>query len=123
MKKKNWEEIKNDFENWKYQKEVKLKRKTEDALRWIANNRDALIVAIPTVIGVGKFVDKNVQRISRRNTVKREEKIRNRSIWDPKLGFWHKCKRDLTEKDKLEIEIRMNRGESIGNILRSMKLI
>lgn len=120
---KNFEEIRNDFENWKYQKEVQFKRKAENTWDWIVKNKDILVVTIPAALGIAGSINKGINRIERRNVVRREENLKNRYIYDRSLGFYYKCKRDLRPNELLEIDARKRKGEPLGSILRSMNLI
>lgn len=52
-----------------------------------------------------------------------EDKDRENRIWDPSLGDWWELRRQLKPIEKLELEKRLARGETRGEILRSMGLL
>lgn len=84
------------------------------------NNKEIVAVAIPIVAKIAYDVVKGVSRNSQLN---REQRLKDNYIWDPRLGMYFECKHKLTTNQRLEFANRRDRGESVGNILRSMKVL
>lgn len=112
--------IDNDERSWKDKVKSKVKKGVHNTKKWIGDHAVDIIIFGPAVvsatISLGKYVDKKID-------LKRQENLRTRYMWDPSLGhYWH-LRRDLTNAECLEIERRHNNGETIGNILESLKVL
>ena len=97
-----------------------VKRKAREGFAWAKENKDITVVLIPAVtgftFGVIKLVGKAVNN-------RKEEIKRKKYIYDPTLGFYWPTKRALSGAEKLEFDARRKQGETVGEILRSMKNI
>lgn len=65
--------------------------------------------------GVAKVVGKVVK--------KHEENQRDKEFYDPQTWNWVETKRKLTSKEKVEFSTRRNNGESVTQILNSMRVL
>lgn len=73
--------------------------------------------AIAGVAGKGiKFATKCVEANS-------EDRYRNRSIYDRRSGQYYQTRRDLTNRERMELARRYNNGELTGDILYDMGLL
>lgn len=52
-----------------------------------------------------------------------DEKVRDREYYDPQTWNWVQTKRKLTSREKVELSQRRNNGESVTQILDSMRLL
>ena len=120
---KNWEEMKQSFENKKYQMEVKAKRVIQNTAEFVVKNKEAIAVTVPAVLGTIKVVDKTVNKIERKREIKAMQNLHDRMIYDRSLGMYWECKHNLSPNKRLEIEARKRNGEPMGQILKSMRLI
>lgn len=98
-------------------KAVDVKNKIFTAAK---NNKEIVAVAIPILAKMGYDIVKDVRR---RSVVNEEKRLKDNYVWDPKLGMYFECKRKLTTNQRLEFEARRGQGESVGHILRSMKVL
>lgn len=109
MKKLKWEMKKKQF------KEAVI-QKLHQGAELIRQNRELLIVSIPAAAAVGKS-------LIRRGKVRNEERNKNLYCYDRSLGHYWRLRRPLTNKEWTSINSRKKNGETLGDILESMKLL
>lgn len=63
------------------------------------------------------------RRADRKKDLREQQRLREEYIYDRSLGSYWKTRRKLSNSEKLEIERRRRQGESLGEILRSMRLL
>lgn len=110
----------------------KLKRKTSEkaknAMRWINQNKEMIVVLAPVAASsaalLGKWVIKPIWKgtVVRAN-LRRQEHIKTGFIYDPSLGAYYELSRKLSNQQKIELDQRRQAGERIGNILREMNVL
>ena len=110
-------EEKIDFQKLKRQVKIKelkdgIKIKAKQAVGFMEEHRDLMVVVVPTVIGAG---------IKLSNMVKNNKREYNE--WDPRAGRNWSLKRNLSMKEALELDRRYRNGESKGQILSDMRLL
>lgn len=113
-------------------KREKLKRKTSEkaknAMRWINQNKEMIVVLAPVAASsaalLGKWVIKPIWKgtVVRAN-LRRQEHIKTGFIYDPSLGAYYELSRKLSNQQKIELDQRRQAGERIGNILREMNVL
>lgn len=75
-----------------------------------------LTTAIGSAVGLARRAD-------RKRDIREQQRLREEYIYDRSIGdYWH-TRRKLTNAEKLEIERRRRAGESLGDILKSMRLL
>lgn len=120
---KSFEEIKIDakyrFQNLK----ADVRFKANQLKDWVANNREFLIVATPIAIGAVAEARKVVSQVSTNVNKKKEQDHRNYDVWDPSAGVHIRCKRKLSNADRIEFSMRHANGEKTVDILRDMNLL
>jgi hypothetical protein len=97
-----------------------LHNRREDAKEFWAENKEAIVTLTPVVVG---GITVLVRVISRKNTLTQEKNLKELYVWDPKLGMYYQLRKKMTNEQRLELDRRKEAGESIGNILFSMKLL
>jgi putative protein kinase ArgK-like GTPase of G3E family len=97
-----------------------LQNRWTDAKCFWAENKHTIEILTPVVIG-GMTV--MVKAISRHNKLTQEKSLKELFVWDPKLGLYYQLRKAMTNSQRLELERRKEAGESIGQILASMKLL
>lgn len=107
--KETWEKIKEEA-HWK-----KIEAQT-----WIRENKDTLI-ALGIVLGPGVIRYMQSRTVSKR--LQEAARHQRRSVYDPVHHHSYECKRDLKSYEWDEIDRRKDRGESVYDILVSMKLL
>lgn len=110
----------------------KLKRKTSEksknAMRWINQNKEMIVVLAPVAASsaalLGKWVIKPIWKgtVVRAN-LRRQERIKTGFVYDPSLGVYYELSKKLSNHQKIELDQRRQAGERIGNILREMNVL
>lgn len=98
----------------------KIKAKIQNGKEWIVRNKEAVIVFTPIAIkgltSVVKVVGKNIN-------LRKQESVKNLYCYDPKLGHYWSLRRELTNKEWLEIDRRKKNGEQLSEILDELKVL
>ena len=105
--------------------------KKEKAKAWVKNrfidircfweeNKEEIVALTPVVIG---GVTVLVKVFAKRNSLNAEKRLKERFIWDPKLGHYWEIRKKLTAEQSLEIERRRATGENMGQILMTMGVL
>lgn len=108
--------IKDHFEAFK----TEMHWKKLEAQAWMRENKDAVIGG---VIIVTPAVVKLIQTASVNRRHSDEERHRDRSVYDPVHHHTFECKRKIKPYEWAEIDRRKDRGESVYDILSSMRLL
>lgn len=94
-------------------------RKTDVECFW-AENKEAAVALAPVVIGGLTMLGK---AISKHNRIKAEEMLKNRKIYDPRMGHYYTMRRTPKPIEWTEIDERFRAGEGYGQILKDMGLL
>ena len=97
-----------------------VKNRLVDIRCFWPENKEAIVTLTPVVVG-GVTVLARV--IGKHNRLVQETKLKELYVWDPKLGMYYQLRKKMTNEQRLELDRRKNAGESIGNILASMKVL
>lgn len=97
-----------------------LKRKVDDAKYWVMNNSGVIMFLAPPVLGA---VTALVRTTGRQVALKKEQNLKELYCYDRSLGHYWKLKRPLKNADWIQINARRENGESLANILDSMKVL
>jgi hypothetical protein len=109
-----------DFEvKWQEIKE-KSRNKFRKGCEWFERNKEAIIVVTPIVIG---GVTTIVKTIGKRVNLNKEESIKNLYCYDRSLGHYWRLKRELSNKEWLEIDQRKKSGERLADILSELRVL
>ena len=94
-------------------------RKTDVQCFW-DENKEAIVALTPVVIGGVTVLAKS---ISKHNAIKAEQFLKERKIYDPRMGHYYELKRKPTPIQWTEIDERFRNGEGYGQILKDMGLL
>jgi hypothetical protein len=98
----------------------KLKRKAEMKVQygweWLKENKEMVIILVPIAAAAVKAVGKG-------RNLHKEEELKERYIYDRSLGHYWKLRRELTNKEYLEIDSRRKNGERMADILNEMRVL
>ena len=97
-----------------------LHNRKEDVKAFWTENKEAIVALTPVVVGGFTVL---VRVISRKSNLHQEKALKELYVWDPKLGMYYQLRRKMTNEQRLELDRRKEAGESIGNILASMKVL
>lgn len=80
-------------------------------------------VAVPAAAFAGRATYQAVKKHNRNKHQDKQEKMKRTRIYDRSSGnYWH-LKKELTNKQWLEVNKRKKAGEKTGDILKSMKVL
>lgn len=111
----------------KERKRRERRQKFEDTLGWLSgllsDNKELAIIGIPAVVAITKGITNMISKSITANTVNKEIRFKERTIYDRSLGRYVELKRPLTPTEALTIEERRASGEKLHEILNDMKLL
>lgn len=94
--------------------------KAKRASEWIIRNKEMLVVYGPLVIGTSaklvRFAGKKIDQ-------KKDKDLHDLYCYDRSLGHYWKLKRELKNREWLEIEKRRQKGERLADILKDMNVL
>lgn len=80
-------------------------------------------VALPAAAFAGRATYQAIKKHNRNKRQDKQEKMKRTRIYDRSSGnYWH-LKKELTNKQWLEVNKRKKAGEKTGDILKSMKVL
>ena len=98
----------------------KMSNKLREGKEWVIRNKEAVIVLAPVVIGGLTTITKVV---GRRTNLNKQESIKNLYCYDRSLGHYWRLKRELSNKEWLEIDRRKRSGEKLADILEELRVL
>jgi len=105
-------------------KKAQVKRwihdKADDFQNWFSSNKEVILIIGPTVIGATtaliKVVGKNVN-------LRKEKDVKELYCYDRSLGHYWALRRELTNREWVEIDKRKKNGERLADILSELKVL
>lgn len=98
----------------------KLNSKIRRGKEWFVRNREAIITLTPIIIGGAATIAKVV---GKRVNLRKQEELKDLYCYDRSLGHYWRLRRELTNKEWLEIDQRKKNGERLSDILSEMKVL
>ena len=98
----------------------RITQKVHDGYEWFLANKDFVVTITPFVVGGATTIFKIV---GKRRNLRKEESLKDLYCYDRSLGHYWRLKRELTNKEWLEIDRRKNNGERLSDILAQMKVL
>lgn len=98
----------------------KIKFKFQDVKEWITNNKQLVIALVPVIAGCSTTI---IKVVGKRRNLNKQESIKNLYCYDRSLGHYWRLKRELTNKEWVEIDKRKNNGERLADILSELKVL
>lgn len=121
---KSFEDIKSEMNARWTGFTIKAKHKARQAIEWMKENKEITTgILIPTGIVVIKTISGIAKSVDRKIDLKKEQDLKDLYIYDRSLGYYHELNRKLKPSEALEIDQRRSNGESMAQILASMKLL
>ena len=121
---KSFEDIKSEMNARWTDFTFKAKYKTRQAIEWMKENKEITAgILVPTAIMVVKTVSGIAKTVDRKIDLKKEQDLKDLYIYDRSLGYYHELNRKLKPSEALEIDQRRSNGETMAQILASMKLL
>ena len=101
-----------------------FKRKFVSGLKkvgaWICDNKDIVITVTPIAIGGLVTITKV---IGKRINLRKQEELHDLYCYDRSLGHYWRLRRELSNKEWLEIDNRKKNGERLSDILSELKVL
>lgn len=120
-------EAKNNVKRVNFKREVKkarIKRKFKDGFNktkdWFYNNREFVFVMGPAVAG---FAATGVKVVGKRVKLRKEKQLKDLYCYDRSLGHYWRLKRELSNREWVEIDKRKANGERLADILDELKVL
>nr|DAJ42766.1 MAG TPA: hypothetical protein [Caudoviricetes sp.] len=98
----------------------KIKSKINDAKEFVIRNKEELIVIVPVVITGTATI---VKVVGKRINLHKQESVKNLYCYDRSLGHYWRLRRELSNREWLEIDNRKRNGERLSEILDEMKVL
>lgn len=95
----------------------------QNALAWAVENKELVIAAIPLATIGANGINKTVNAITRSRAAKAEEAVKKLYVYDRRNGMYLKLRKTLTSAQKSEIDRRRQNGETLTQILTSMRML
>lgn len=80
-------------------------------------------VAVPAAAFAGRATYQAIKKHNRNKRQDNQEKMKRTRIYDRSSGNYWRLKKELTNKQWLEVNKRKKAGEKTGDILKSMKVL
>lgn len=98
----------------------KGKHKASDVWRWCGENKEAVVIFGPVLIGSAiEFI----KIVNRRSTVTEEKRLKENYIYDARHHHYYELKRQPKSSEWLQIDERKDNGEGLYDILQDMRLL
>ena len=94
--------------------------KFDECKGWVSRNQKAVMVLTPVVIGGLTTI---VKVVGKRSNLRKEEAVKNLYCYDRSLGHYWALRRELSNKEWLEIDQRKKNGERLSDILAALKVL
>lgn len=98
----------------------KVTQKFEAAKDWTKENKELVALFVPVAI---KGVTTVSKAVNKNRNLRKEENLKNLYCYDRSLGHYWRLRRELTNREWLEIERRRKRGERLADILDDMRVL
>lgn len=108
-KEMKWKEFKENFSS-----------KVRNVKWWIIRNKETIIYLTPIIAGATVTIVKVIGRYANN---RKAESIKNLYCYDRSLGHYWALRRELSNKEWLEIDSRKKNGERLADILSELKVL
>lgn len=96
------------------------KMKAKEIGRWVADNKEIVIVAVPAGVALIKLAYNGINKAIQHHD---EKVLKDRRIYDRSIGRYLTLRRPLTSSEQLELTRRKENGENTAWILNDMDLL
>lgn len=102
------------------QLEWKVECKYRDLTYWCKENKEIIVICGPVIAG---SVIELVKIATRQHRVNEERELKDKYVYDRKMGNYYYLRRKPKSQEWLIINQRRENGEDLGSILASMRLL
>lgn len=114
----NMKEVKKMVRKYRFKK--KVKQIANDIWCFIDNNRELIIVVGPVLLSA---VTTGIRVVGKHVNLRKQEQIKDLYVYDRSLGHYWQLRRELSNKEWIEIDKRKKNGERLADILSEMKVL
>lgn len=97
-----------------------VQRKTRNVKEWCRDNKDVILVLGPIVIGA---LTAGIRVIGKNVNLRKEKDVKDLYCYDRSLGHYWALRRELTNKEWVEVDRRKKNGERLADILDEFKVL
>ena len=113
--------VKDYYESQKIQDlKLRISQKIHRGKDWIMDNKEAIIVLTPIVVGVATPI---VKSVNKHITLNKAKDLKNLYCYDRSLGHYWSLRRELTNNEWITIDRRKKCGERLADILADMRVL
>lgn len=112
----DYRNAKEKFDDFKWNCKCKIK----SFGKWCVENKELVMWFTPIVIG---GVTTIVKVVGRGYNLRKQESVKNLYCYDRSLGHYWSLRRELSNREWLEVDQRKKNGERLADILESMKVL
>lgn len=112
----DFEKLKERIEEYKWKAKIKLQNGKE----WVVRNKEAVILLTPVFI---KGVTTVVKVVGKNVNLRKEESVKNLYCYDRSLGHYWALRRELSNREWIEIDRRKRNGERLADILAELRVL
>ena len=98
----------------------KADAKFQECKNWFHRNKETVVILTPVLVGGLTTIAKVM---SKHSNLKREEMVKNLYCYDRSLGHYWALRRELSNKEWLEIDARKRAGERLSDILAELNVL
>ena len=98
----------------------KFASKIQNGKDWVVTNKYTIIKFAPVAISVLTLITKGV---SKQILLRKQEGLKDLYCYDRSLGHYWRLRRNLTNKEWVEIDRRKQKGERLADILSEIKVL
>lgn len=98
----------------------KIKAVEYKSKNWYYKNKSWVAPAVSVGLTVTPFI---VRFVTKRTNLMKEQNLKDKYIYDRSHGHYWELRRKLSTRELLEIDRRKDKGESLVDILESMRVL
>lgn len=99
---------------------AKAKNGIRQAGEWVNRNKEYVMIFGPLAIGGATAI---VRQVGKHHNLRKEEDVKNLYCYDRSLGHYWALKRELSNREWVEIDQRKAKGERLADILEQLRVL
>ena len=108
-------------------KRARFKNRVQKVSKWVADNKVIVLTCGPALIGLATVIIRSGAGIIKAgvNTmnVRNEKKVKDFYCYDRSLGHYWSLRRELSNREWVEIDNRKKNGERLADILKDLHVL